>query len=258
MWKYLPEGWPTETQLQGWNADGVVQAYKAGVQNLQAQLQSSPILNHSNPAISAPDRAYFDHNIYMSYAYVLALASQHKDKLSLLDWGGAIGQYYLISKKLMPEVSFDYHIKDVPLLCQEGSQQFPEIKFYSNDKCLDRSYDLVLASGSLQYSQNWQSVFKQLSQSASPYLYLTRIPVVQHHSSFVVAQAVYNTIHAGWFLNKNELLDIAQKSGLRLLREFSIDIPFQPSGAPEACQQAGFLFKQQNRIPTQPSSQTLF
>lgn len=88
MWKYLPEGWPSETQLPGWNADGVVQAYKAGVQNLQAQLQSSPILNHSNPTTPAPERAYFDHNIYISYAYVLALASQHKDNISLLDWGG--------------------------------------------------------------------------------------------------------------------------------------------------------------------------
>lgn len=158
----------------------------------------------------------------------------------------------------MPDVSFDYHIKDVPLLCQEGSNHFPEINFYSNDQCLNRSYDLVLASGSLQYSQNWQTVLNKLSQSASPYLYLTRIPVIQNHPSFVVAQAVYNTIHAGWFLNKTELLDVAQKSGLQLLREFLIDIPFQPSGAPEACKQAGFLFKQRNPTPIAPSSQTLF
>jgi putative methyltransferase (TIGR04325 family) len=119
------------------------------------------------------------------------------------------------------------------------------VHFHSEEQtCLGRNYDLVLASGSLQYSQNWREILGKLARVASSYLYVPRLPIVYKHQSFVVAQQAYGTVHAGWFLNKSEFLEISRSLGLRLLREFAIDLPFQPTGAPEMCHQEGFLISE--------------
>jgi len=130
-----------------------------------------------------------------------------------------------------------------------GGRALKSVHFHSEEKsCLGRNYDLVLASGSLQYSQNWREILGKLARVASSYLYVTRLPVVYQHQSFVIAQQVYGTVHAGWFLNKSKFLEAARSLRLRLLREFAIDLPFQPTGAPEMCHQEGFLFLKSNSM----------
>jgi len=48
----------------------------------------------------------------MAYGYVLALAAWKKDRVSLLDWGGGLGHYNLISQALLPLV--EINIADIP------------------------------------------------------------------------------------------------------------------------------------------------
>jgi hypothetical protein len=118
MWKYLPNGWPEEGSLQGWNAQGVLEVYLSGLPKLQRRINHSFPLPFDAPDQTPTDRDYLEQNIYLSYGYVLGLAAHAKDAISILDWGGAVGQYFLLTQALIPDLDLDYHIKDAPISCE--------------------------------------------------------------------------------------------------------------------------------------------
>jgi hypothetical protein len=117
----------------------------------------------------------------MSYGYVLALAAGGRERPSLLDRGGGIGHYLPVSRALLPGVEIDYHCKGVPVLAEHGRELFPEAHFYDDDSCLEGRYDLVLASGALQYAPDWKATFAALAGATSGLLYVTLAPVALHH-----------------------------------------------------------------------------
>ena len=103
------------------------------------------------------------HNTAMTLAYVVARTSRHRDTLSVLDWGGGIGHQHAIVETTLPEIQCDWHIRELPAVCSEGRKTSPTVTFHDNDECLERGYDLVLASGSFQYSEDWRTHLHQLA-----------------------------------------------------------------------------------------------
>jgi putative methyltransferase (TIGR04325 family) len=168
----------------------------------------------------------------------------------MLDWGGAIGHYYLISQKLLPDLQIDYHCKDVPVLAEYGRSLFPQAHFYTDQTCLERKYDFVLVSGSFQYFQDWASSLKKLARATGEYLFVTRLPIVQQAPSYVMVQRPYdygyNTEYLGWCLNRNEFLKQTENLGLKLVREFIAQESPYVTLAPEQPEYRGFLFYLQN------------
>lgn len=248
-WEYIPDGWAVAQRdplIKGWNAPGVLEACKANWSAFKQRLDTtSPLaLSLEGTHFTGDDLSF--HNTVMTYAYVLALAAHRKQSISLLDWGGGIGHYYLLSQRLLPGVHIDYHCKDLSILAKYGSCLFPDAHFYTDETCLARTYDLVLASSSLHYSEDWQRVLQGLTQATAGYLFITRLPIVTRTRSFVFVQRAYrygyNTEYLGWCLNKEEFLHTAGTYGLKLIREFLIgEQPFIYR-APEQCQYRGFLF----------------
>jgi putative methyltransferase (TIGR04325 family) len=249
-WEYVPEGWErqkVDPLIKGWNVAGVLESYKAKWPLFVKALEGSSPLGISHEATAITTADYSPHNTLMAYAYVLALAARKKEAVSILDWGGGIGHYYLISKAVLPDVEILYHCKDLPILCGHGRELFPEAQFYEDESFLERRYDLVLVSTSLQYSEEWSRVLRQLASVAEDYLFVTRLPVVFHNPSFVVLQRAYqygyDTEYLGWFLNRDDFLRCAVDAGMRLIREFLImERPFV-RGAPEQGEYRGFLFE---------------
>ena len=240
-WEYLPEGWATQdSYIKGWDVESILDIRQKNLPELLKLVQSTRPLGNS----------YASHNTYMVYAYVLALTARNKDKISILDWGGGIGDYYLISKSLMPNIEIDYHCKEVPVLCQGGREALPEVKFYEKEEeCFKQSYDLVLASSSLQYFEDWQRVVQKLAAVSRSYLYITRLPIVYQAASFVVLQRAYRygyqTEYMGWFLNQEVFLNYVSSLQMELVREFLIEERFLVQGAPEQGECRGFLFRPQ-------------
>jgi putative methyltransferase (TIGR04325 family) len=193
------------------------------------------------------DLDYALHNTVMSFGYVLARAAYQRDRLSILDWGGGIGHYYIYSRALMPELTVDYSCYDLPSLAEGGRKVLPQVDFAASEEAaLSRRYDLVLASSSLQYSREWRTKLANLAGVCDKYLYVTRQPFVQQAPSFVVVQHPfrhgYETEYPGWFLNEREFLNAAEEVGLTLVREFLInEHPPVPDG-PEQADYRGFLF----------------
>ncbi|MBO3464071.1 methyltransferase, TIGR04325 family [Aetokthonos hydrillicola Thurmond2011] len=237
-WEYLPEGWGTKNfSIKGWDVESILKIRKQNLPELLQLVQSTRPLGKS----------YSAHNTYMTYAYVLALTARKKDKISILDWGGGIGDYYLISKSLMPDIEIDYHCKEVPFLCEGGRECLPEVHFYEDEEeCFKQSYDLVLASSSLQYVENWQIVAQKLAAVSRSSLYITRLPIVHQAESFVVLQRAYRygyqTEYMGWFLNRQVFLNYLSSLQMELVREFLIEERFSVQDAPEHAECRGFLF----------------
>jgi putative methyltransferase (TIGR04325 family) len=190
-------------------------------------------------------------NVIMSLAYVLSLVTKNKDSFSLLDWGGGIGLFHLLSNVLFPGVKVDYHCYDTPNLCKLGREIWPNDVFYEDSTAaLGRKYDLVISSSSLQYFENWRETLRKLGKSTIRYLYVARLPVVQNVDSYVAIQRCYrnkiygyNTELTAWFINRSELLGCAKQNGMKLVREFLDGDRWFVGGAPEShAESRGFLF----------------
>ena len=248
-WEYVPDGWlaaQRDVAIKGWNVAAVLDAYKAKWPMFVKSLEGGQPFGISPEAI---DLSTFDlaaHNTMMSYGYALALAARNTQRLTMLDWGGGIGHYYLISRALIPGLTIDYTCKDLPLLATYGQSLFPDARFCTDDTCLDRRYDFVLASSSLQYSPEWQTTLRNLA-AVSEYLFVTLLPTVTTSPSYVFVQRPYrygyDTEYLGWCLNRSDVLHCALDAGVELVREFIIGARPPIHRAPAPCEYRGFLFR---------------
>jgi putative methyltransferase (TIGR04325 family) len=202
-------------------------------------------VNHEAPVPTRDDLCA--HNTIMSFAYVLSMVSRRAEKISVLDWGGSVGHYYLLAMQLLPDLNMEYCCKEVPAIAEIGRRLLPEIRFTDDEHaCLDRSYDLVMASGSLQYSPNWRDTMAGLFRASARYLFVTRLLSVKDVPSFTVVQRPYSfgyrTELATWVLNRNDLVEYSVKNGFRLVREFMLEPGPLIAGAPAQSDFRGYLF----------------
>lgn len=247
-WEYVADGWNSSEKIRGWNVSGIAKMQKENWPAYAEHLGGpGPLVINHEDRNQEPGKLN-DHNTLISYAYALVLAARQKQCLSLLDWGGGIGHYYLLSKAALPGVELDYYCHDVPLLCQAGQAVLPQGHFIEDpDSCFLRKYDFVLASSSLWYEQDWRSVVNRLIEAANPYLFITRMIFVKVAASYVAIQRPwalgYETEYRCWILNRNEFVDYLTSRSMELVREFLINDGPRIYHAPEQGDYRGFLFR---------------
>jgi putative methyltransferase (TIGR04325 family) len=252
-WEYVPDGWdaaPDGTSgASGWDIEAVRDAYRQKLRAFRDGIDpTGPLAVATSPLWPTNARSVHDQNAVLAFAYVLALAARQSSAVSVLDWGGGVGLHSLLGRALLPSaVELDYHCRDLPLVCELGRDELPSVQFHDNDGCLDRTYDLVFASSSLQYSEEWTQVFGRLAAATGRYLYVAKVPVVVECPSFVVRQRAQeyglDTEYLSWVLNRGELLDCAERAGLELVREVVYGYRPLVHGAPEQDETSGFLFR---------------
>lgn len=249
-WEYIPDGWTyaqTHPEVKGWNIQDILETYQQKWPQFVQIVQGTESLGVAHESALTKNEDIYSHNTIMAFAYALTLACRHKDRLSMLDWGGGIGHYLLLAQGLLPGVEIEYHCKDVPVLVEHGATLFPNAHFYTDRVCLERPYDFVMASASIHYSEDWQKLLQQLANVTSSYLYIANLPTVHQAHSFVFIQRPYqygyNTEYLGWCINQVEFLDIANQSGLDLVREFVYGHQPVIVNAPEQNSYRGYLFR---------------
>jgi putative methyltransferase (TIGR04325 family) len=249
-WEYVPEGWAAERRdphIKGWSEASIRDAYLRRWPAFLKSLEGPTPLDFCPESPSPGRHDPLLHNLIMTFGYVLARAAHGKTPLKILDWGGAVGYFYLLARKLVPHVALDYHCKDLSVFVDCGRSLLPDVKFHADEDCLRDRYDLVLASAALHYSPDWQGVLSRLAAASSRYVYITCQPTVVQAPSFVFVQRPYSfgyqTEYLGWCLNRGEFLAAAASSGLTLEREFIVGHAPVIRGAPEQNQFAGFLFR---------------
>jgi putative methyltransferase (TIGR04325 family) len=250
VWEHVPEGWArgeTDPFIQGWNVPSIQDWHRRRFELWSRGFEAPKPLGASEYATDPTEQHLHSHNVHVSFAYVLTLAARDRASLSVLDWGGGIGQYYLLSRATMPEIVFSYHCKDLALVCSAGRELNPDVTFYEDESCLERNFDLVLASNSLQYSEDWSGTLRKLGGAANDFLYVAQVPTVLERRSFVAVQRPYahhfDTEYLGWILNHEEFLATAAALGLHLVREFFFANSLAVHGIDEPAVHRGFLFR---------------
>jgi len=253
-WEYLPEGWAYAQHRpdnKAWNDPSILEVYRRKWPVFERMVAGVGPLGIAHESDLTTDSDLLSHNLVMTFGYVLGLAAQELLGISMLDWGGGIGHYCLLARALLPSVALEYHCKDMPLLVAAGMELLPEGHFYSDDTCLDRRYDLVMASTSLHYSLDWHTALADLCGATGRYLYLASMPIVLHAPSFVFIQRPYTfgyrTEYLSWCLNRQEILAAVESQGLRLVREFVYGLAPHITKAPEQNLYRGFLFAASQR-----------
>jgi putative methyltransferase (TIGR04325 family) len=184
----------------------------------------------------------------MTSLYVLGRAAHRRDELSVLDWGGALGQYGLVARRLLPEVAFDYVVKELPVNCRIAAQLNPSVTFVdSDDACFSRSYDVVMANGSIHYVEDWKALASRLATAARSWLLINCLPVVRRVPSYIVVQRLRSLGYEGEFystvINRDELVEHVSRQGFTLERELMSWGQVAYKGAPEQTLGTGFLFR---------------
>jgi putative methyltransferase (TIGR04325 family) len=242
--EYVPQGW---YHIEGWYDPNLAAAQERNWPILMRNLEGPGPLGISHVPWQTSRENRVDHNIMMSYGYVLALAARKKDSLSMLDWGCGAGHYYLYTKTLLPDVAIDYHGYDVPGLCRLGRTLLPEAQLHDDERdVFGREYDLVVSSCSLHYFEHWREVMRKLAASTRDFLYVSRLNTVNLAPSFAALHSPFRdgyTEYLCWFINCQELLNCARECGLELVREFVFAEQKIIRGAPENGDCRGFLFR---------------
>lgn len=255
-WEYLPGGWrPEGAGLRGWNVSTVADAYRSHWDSFRAALEGAGPLGVDFEVLTGQDVDRHDrvaHHRVMAFGYVLAKAAHGRGVLSVLDWGGALGHYYWLARKLMPEVECDYHCVEVGEVARAGQACSPDVTFHTSEDWGDRRYDVVMSSGSLHYEYDWADRVRRLAAAAGDYLYVTRLPVALESETFVVVQRPYRygyaTEYQGWVINRDQLLAVASEAGLELERELLLTEGFElPDGPERDIWYRGFLFRDVDR-----------
>lgn len=244
-YEYFSTEWSdTLSNLPGWNVQSVVDAYQSGWTDYLRRIQSAEPMDLQSADCASQTSALIAQNMRLIFAFALARAAYGRPNLRVLDWGGGIGHYFQLAKILLPECNLDWTIKDLPLLCEAGRRLSPQVKFTESDEqALASNYDLVFASGVLQYIRDWQHTAANLARVSESWLLITRLPVCLNHSGFVALQTSYQTTYPFWVLNRAKFLQHLEGCGMRLVREFLVGSSARIPKAPADWEQRGFLFR---------------
>ena len=159
------------------------------------------------------------------YYLSVILASQyeeHKKKLSVLDFGGGLGNTYLeVAKILANEVDLTYVIVENENLCQQG------IELYKEDHQLEFSvelpvntvFDTVHAGSSIQYVEDWLGVLKKFSDYQPKYIVFADLPAGDI-DTFVSIQNYYGKKIPAWFWNLSEFINSVEVMGYKLVAKY--------------------------------------
>jgi len=245
-WEFVAGDWPQET---GWESAGVVSSYRAALTSISAAMTpTGPLGVPLEPLPGSPPEREDPaaHNLALTFGYVLARAAGGRRALSILDWGGGLGAYQLLARALLPETELEYHCKELPAVVAAGRAAMPAVTFHTDDGCLEREYDLVVVSSSLQYERDWPALLERLARATGRFLFVARLPVTPSGRPFLIRQHParygYATTYTGWVLTRESLVERAVRAGLSLEREFLADPGFTVPRAPGPVESRSYLF----------------
>ena len=146
--------------------------------------------------------------------YAASLAIAKRQSIKVIDLGGGSGSYYILLRRLFPDVHFDYTCIDFdelrPLNADEIDNDFYHVP--TIQQCKEpESCDLFIASGVLQYMSDKERDEVNKILGLSRVSLLDRCPCT-NAKSFWTIQTRADCRHPCKIFNLNELSDIANSS----------------------------------------------
>jgi putative methyltransferase (TIGR04325 family) len=248
-WQALPGGWPeadADPSIVGWDHPSVAQIQRRNWSTWKRAIAAPGAVGcaYETPA-SGRDRLD-THDANLGLAYAALLAARGRDTLSVLDWGSGPGHAVELLRSLCPHLGLDYHGRDLPGLVALGRELVPDARFHDDDACLDRRYELVIASGSLSYARDWPDMLGRLARATAGWLLIARQPITMEASYLFLQRPHafgYRTAYAGWCIRRDDLVAAATAAGLELARDMITEEARNIIGAPSPCHVGALLFR---------------
>lgn len=142
-------------------------------------------------------------------AALLKIAIENKGKLSVLDFGGALGtSYYQFKRFCDVNIDLQWNVVEQPSYTECGNKLFKndELSFYSHLQDIPKTIDVILMSASLQYIEAPYSLLDNLSKLDIPYMIIDRLLLSkceQNDKILVehVCESIYQSSYPCWLLS---------------------------------------------------------
>ena len=158
--RWVP-GWP-EPGAGGWTeaASAAAKGYGEGVRRM-TEGAAVAYLPAEEPIGWLHSDTQFHHRM-VQFGLVAARISGVRGTLNVLDYGGGFGAHARALRRLLPGLRVQYTVCELPDFCEQGRKLNPDIRFVSSLAEAGKGYDLVYASGSVQYTRDWRSLLRDL------------------------------------------------------------------------------------------------
>jgi len=138
-------------------------------------------------------------------------------RIRVLDIGGGAGTYYFYLSRLSPNFELDWTIleqESVASACRSIDRQ--PFRYIDDLAQADDLYDIILASGSLQYISDPYEAMERYSARAR-HLIFNRMPIHDHDRDVIKIQKVPPHVYEGsmpvWFFSERRLLTALRSLG---------------------------------------------
>jgi putative methyltransferase (TIGR04325 family) len=209
MWSGDYPDWPSAMRrCTGYEADDILDRCRAALREVmagRAAYERDSLLFHD-------DRYCWE---LMTVAYQTAL--RNGGRLSVLDFGGALGSLYFQHKKWLADIpSVAWHVVEQPHFvdCGRAEAEDGRLRFFHTieESMAASRPDVLLLSGVLQALERpyeWAERFNNLDV---PYIVLDRVAIVKDLGRDVltvqkVAPHIYPASYPSWFFNEARFLE---------------------------------------------------
>jgi putative methyltransferase (TIGR04325 family) len=153
-------------------------------------------------AVYERDSVLFDEIEYFfpTLAALLLVASRNGNRLSVLDFGGALGSTYYQNRHMLSHLGeLTWHVVEQPHFVEAGRAEFRngQLDFHPDIDAAwaVRTPDVVVLSSVLQYLGDPFSLLRQIADRDPPYILVDRTPVLDEGRERIVVQTVPPSIY---------------------------------------------------------------
>jgi putative methyltransferase (TIGR04325 family) len=152
-------------------------------------------------AVYERDSVLFDEVEYFfpTLAALLLVGSRNLGRLSVLDFGGALGSTYYQNRAMLSHLELAWHIVEQPHFVAAGSAEFEKeaLKFFPTlaSSWQAAAPDIVLLSSVLQYLNDPFALLEEIAGRAPAYILVDRTPVLDEGPERIVVQTVPPAIY---------------------------------------------------------------
>jgi putative methyltransferase (TIGR04325 family) len=176
---------------KGYDAANILQIQRAAMRKVR-----------DGEAVYERDSVIFDEIEYFfsTLAALLLIASRNGNRLSVLDFGGALGSSYYQNRKMLshlPDLSWHVVEQGHFVTAGQGEFQNDQLRFFPTiaASVVACRPDVVLLSSVLQYLEKPLSLLAEVAALSPDYILVDRTPVMDKGREHIVVQTVPPSIY---------------------------------------------------------------
>ncbi len=150
-------------------------------------------------------------NIQLIASMFVCLNHIQKEKISILDFGGATGGHYKFLKQFISEsIKLDYTVCETQALVRKAAEIFTnsELSFIDDINKINFKPDIIFSSGTLQYLAEPKKVYDEFFRLNPKFIFIDRFPIIESDKDLLTVQhvpkSVYNGTYPCWFFSKSK------------------------------------------------------